>query len=104
MKKLLLLAVLALASPAIAHDQWSNGDKVPDWVKASCCGKADAHQIDPADVHHDAVNQFYYFDHGYEGKVNDKQVIPSEDGHYWIFYACPGENCIVRCFFVPMVF
>lgn len=36
---------------AIAHDRWSNGAKVPEWVKHSCCGEADAHMLSPAQVH-----------------------------------------------------
>ena len=99
-----LLALPLTLSPALAHDVWSNGIPVPDWVKSSCCGKAEAHLVDPQDVHHNSDEGYYYFDAGYQGKVQDKIVLPSEDGRYWIFYACPGANCTVHCFFVPMSF
>jgi hypothetical protein len=101
----LTIAFLVLGTyEALAHDRWANNDPVPDWVKASCCGKTEAHEVSSEDVHHNANEGYYTFDNGYQGKVNDKQAIPSEDGHYWIFYSCPYENCAVRCFFVPLGF
>ena len=100
----ILLLVPWLSQPAHAHDQWANGNPVPDWVKASCCGKAEAHLVSPEDVHHNISGEYYYFDHGYEGKVHDVNALPSQDGQYWIFYACPTPDCMVHCFFVPMVF
>jgi hypothetical protein len=104
MKRFAFLLIPWLCTSAFAHDQWKNGDAVPDWVKASCCGKSEAHLLSPEDVHHNTEAGYYYFDHGYEGHVSDVNAIPSQDGHYWLFYGCPDENCIARCFFVPMAF
>jgi hypothetical protein len=44
-------ATLALAAPASAHDYWADGKPIPNWVKASCCGAADAHHLWPDQVH-----------------------------------------------------
>jgi hypothetical protein len=38
-------------SPTNAHDYWADGKAVPNWVKASCCGPADAHHLRPDQVH-----------------------------------------------------
>ena len=115
MRQLLLIAVLMFASPALAHDTWANGDKVPDWVKKSCCGPADAHHLRPEQVHD--MGDWYEVDgyHGNGGKISKKVVIPSQDGNYWIFYAdYPAQQGMmgkqaasqsgVYCFFVPMAF
>ena len=45
------LAAAITVSPAPAHDYWIDGKKIPEWVKASCCGPADAHHLDPGQVH-----------------------------------------------------
>ena len=34
-----------------AHDVWSDGDPVPAWVKAQCCGPSDAHHLTAEQVH-----------------------------------------------------
>jgi hypothetical protein len=115
LKWLLLIAALALASPAVAHDYWSNGDKVPDWIKSSCCGKADAHHLRPDQVHD--YGDWYEID-GYTangGKIPRVRAQPSQDGEYWVFYAdYPAQQGMmgrqaasqstVYCFFVPMAF
>jgi hypothetical protein len=102
MKWITLISLLALASPANAHDHWSNGDKVPDWVKASCCGAKDMHHLTPDMVHR--VSDDWYMVDGYEGKILAKAALPSQDGDYWVFYACSSPMCSVYCFFVPMAF
>jgi hypothetical protein len=51
------------ASGAEAHDYWSDGKRIPDWVKASCCGPADAHHLRPEQVHRASDN--YYTVDGY---------------------------------------
>ena len=104
MKGLLLVAALALASPAVGHDQWADGTPVPDWVKQACCGKSEVHMLTPDQVHHNVAEEYYYFERSYKGKVTDAQVLPSQDGHYWLFYACAEPTCAVHCFFVPLAF
>jgi hypothetical protein len=109
-----LIAILgALAAvPACAHDQWTNGAPIPDWVKASCCGPADAHHLTSDQVHRYAD---YYRVDGYHRPIPIALALPSQDGDYWIFYrdkdGAPGVNgggsdgqSGVYCFFVPMAF
>jgi hypothetical protein len=109
-----LIAILgALAAlPAGAHDQWTNGAPIPEWVKASCCGPADAHHLTPDQVHRYAD---YYRVEGYHRPIPIAVALPSQDGDYWIFYrdkdGAPGANgggsdgqSGVYCFFVPMAF
>lgn len=113
----LLLVIVVNANQAQAHDAWANGAKIPDWVKASCCGPADAHHLTPEQVTRDGD---YYRVAGYNRPIPVVQAIPSQDGDYWIFYRegganqcaveAPGGRCWteeqsgVYCFFVPMAF
>jgi hypothetical protein len=51
-----LLSICAISawwflSPTYAHDYWADGKPVPNWVKTSCCGPADAHHLRPDQVH-----------------------------------------------------
>lgn len=98
------LAPAALVPTALAHDYWADGKKVPDWVKASCCGPADAHHLRPDQVHRES-DEYYRVD-GYMHPVLAKAVLPSQDGDYWIFYRedADGSQSQVYCFFVPMEF
>jgi hypothetical protein len=101
------IAVLLFALPASgaeAHDYWSDGKSVPDWVKASCCGPADAHHLRPDQVHR--VSDEYYAVDGYVHRIPVGQALPSQDGDYWIFYRddASGSQSGVYCFFVPMDF
>jgi hypothetical protein len=92
------------ASGAEAHDYWSDGKAIPDWVKASCCGPADAHHLRPDQVHR--VSDDYYAVDGYVHRIPVGQALPSQDGDYWIFYRddASGSQSGVYCFFVPMDF
>ena len=109
-----LIAILsALATvPAGAHDQWINGGSIPDWVKSSCCGPADAHHLTSDQVHR--YPDYYRVD-GFLRPIPISVALPSQDGEYWIFYrdkdGAPGVNgggsggqSGVYCFFVPMAF
>lgn len=111
---------------AYAHDQWADGSKIPDWVKASCCGPADAHHLRPEQVHD--MGDYYQIDgmmhtipktYGPQHYPNGA-ILASQDGDYWVFYkdeaahrACGHESntCYdepasesTYCFFVPMEF
>ena len=122
MKTVAFTALVALASPALAHDQWADATPVPSWIKVSCCGEADAHHLRPEQVHD--YGDWYEVD-GYSGnggKIPHKQALPSQDGEYWVFYrdnpahkscspyssgSCaevPASQSSVYCFFVPMAF
>jgi hypothetical protein len=109
-----LIAILGTlaAFPACAHDQWTNGAPIPSWVKASCCGSADAHHLMSDQVHR--YGDYYRVD-GYLRPIPIALTLPSQDGDYWIFYrdknGAPGINgggsggqSGVYCFFVPMAF
>lgn len=89
---------------AHAHDAWSDGSKVPDWVKASCCGPADAHHLKPEQVHR--ISDGYYRVDGYLRDIPVSQALPSQDGDYWGFWRDDGNGIQsgVYCFFVPMNF
>jgi hypothetical protein len=89
---------------AEAHEVWANGEIVPSWVKAACCGPADAHRLTPDQVHR--VSDDYYMVDGYRYRIPAKDALPSQDGDYWIFYrdGAGGNQSIVYCFFVPMNF
>jgi hypothetical protein len=119
-RRLLLILPLWLISPALAHDRWADATPVPSWVKASCCGAADAHHLRPEQVHD--VGDYYRVD-GYDGKIPHRQALPSQDGEYWVFYrdspahsSCspyssgghcaevPASQSSVYCFFIPMAF
>ena len=135
-----LAALAASAGPAGAHNIWADGKPVPDWVKQSCCGPADAHHLRPDQVQKVPGEEAarlrpkyanivrasadYYVVDGYDRPIwaEGRNVLPSEDGDYWLFYnnggrACGyepqiagGQSCYsqpqsdVYCFFAPMVF
>jgi hypothetical protein len=109
-----LIAILGALTvvPACAHDQWTNGAPIPDWVKASCCGPADAHHLTSEQVHR--YGGYYRVD-GYHRPIPIALALPSQDGDYWIFYrdkdGAPGAKGAgsdgqsgVYCFFAPMAF
>src|SRR5271165_5627159 len=93
-----------LSLPAAAHDLWANGDLVPPWVKAACCGPDDAHHLRPEQVHR--VSDDFYMVDGYRYRIPARQALPRQDGDYWIFYKDDGlgGQSSVYCFFIPMGF
>ncbi len=100
----LLVLVIFGASPSQAHQTWGNGLPVPEWVSRSCCGPADAHRLTPDQVRR--VENGYVIQ-GYPNIIYDAQVLPSEDGEYWAFYAVFKDSdgvqafTSVYCFFAP---
>lgn len=94
------LALAGCAAPAQAHDFWANGEPVPAWVKAQCCGPADAHRLNPAAVHIRADG--YHID-GLDTVVPMARALPSMDGQYWGFWSVNLEpDPIIFCFFAPL--
>ena len=103
-KRLLVIAFsLVHVHLAHAHDVWVNATPVPAWIKAACCGPADAHHLTPDQVHR---SDDYYQVDGYHVPIPAKFALPSQDGDYWIFYrqGNDGFQSGVYCFFVPMEF
>lgn len=56
-------ALALLPVPALPHDLWSNGQPIPDWIKSSCCGAADAHHLTPEQI--TRRDEDYYLVAGY---------------------------------------
>ena len=100
MKIAIALALALSAMPARAHDFWSNGEPVPAYVKANCCGPADAHHIKPAAVH--IMADGYHID-GLDIVIPANRVLPSPDQEYWGFWNANAEpKPVVFCFFAPL--
>lgn len=101
----LIFGFLVAVSPSYAHEQWADGSQIPGWIKASCCGAADAHHLTPGMVHR--ISDDYYQVDGYARPIPVSQALPSQDGDYWIFYRDLGGTngqSGVYCFFAPMNF
>lgn len=97
----LLVSGFWLPGEAGAHDFWSNGEPVPLWVKAECCGPGDAHHLEAGAVHIRADG--YHID-GIATVVPIAQALPSQDGSYWAFWNpldWSGTPAIF-CFFAPL--
>jgi hypothetical protein len=107
MKRLILLILVGLSPNfAHAHDTWADGKKVPDWVKASCCGPSDAHRLTMLNVHSAPWNDDYILIDGYNEPIRKATALPSEDGFVWVFYKegvnTPSGQSTVYCVFMPM--
>lgn len=77
-------AVFLACGAARAHDQWANGEPVPDFVKKACCGVADAHHFADSDVTEQGDGLHII---GYPAVIPYSEVLPSPDGSTWVFYA-----------------
>ena len=90
--------VILFFSSADAHDKWADGSNVPAWVRASCCGPADAH-MDPQLTRTDTG----YVVDGLKNEVEFHRVLPSQDGHVWAFYnPAAGVDAMIYCLFIPL--
>jgi hypothetical protein len=102
-RSIIALATLTLFQTAHAHDRWNNGEQVPAWVKAECCGPNDAHHLRPEQVSRNAAGDFLV--DIYPKPIPAREALPSQDGDYWLFfYENYGVYGGVRCFFVPTLF
>jgi hypothetical protein len=101
---LAFVIIFAALEGASSHDQWSDGNPVPPWVKASCCGPEDVHHLTKDQVH--TTPDGYRID-GYPDVIPYARELPSEDGEFWAFYkswdAGGGKRqfSMVYCFFAP---
>jgi len=84
----------------IAHERWADGTPVPAWIKAACCGVADAHRLTVGQIKH--VDGGWLIE-GYNYLVPDDRVAPSQDEFVWIFYRSYGDGVQSRpfCVFIP---
>jgi hypothetical protein len=102
MRAFAVIACLLLAPSAQAHDQWANGDPIPAWVKAECCGPADAHQLSPDDV--SLQDDGWHFRQVDTVVPRGKELL-SQDGAIWAFWnPALGRDAPIYCFFAPMEF
>ncbi|MDE2096638.1 MAG: hypothetical protein KGL39_05270 [Patescibacteria group bacterium] len=102
MRALVMIATLLASASAIAHDQWSNGEPVPKWIKQYCCSNNEVHRIDAGAVH--LTDEGFMID-GNSHVIDPTHVFPSQDGDYWAFFAIrDGEPGPVWCFFAPVTF
>ena len=93
-------AVAGIPASASAHDFWANGEPVPAWVKAMCCGPEDAHHLRAGAVHIEADG--YHID-GLNTVVPIARALPSPDGSYWGFWSPQLEpDVVIFCFFAPL--
>ncbi len=93
-----VLAFCFFHSPVFAHEQWASGEAVPSWVKASCCGPADAHHYVDSQVR--TLPDGWHID-GVPPVIPYGKELPSEDGDYWLFYKIDWTGTHIYCFFVP---
>jgi hypothetical protein len=92
-----------MSTAVLAHDQWADGNPVPAWVKASCCGPEDVHHLVSDQVH--AMKDGWHVE-GYPDVLPYGKELPSQDGDYWIFYRVweyggKKQYSMVYCFFAP---
>lgn len=99
----LAAALLFVAPAAHAHDRWADGEPVPAWVRAVCCGPTDVHHLraDQVELRSDG-----WHIEGYPDVVPESKAEPSPDGDYWVFYkqfpvSSGGGFSNIYCFFVP---
>jgi hypothetical protein len=86
----------AAASPAGAHGDfdWINKGDYRNLSGDHCCGKDDCYKLDADQVKESREG---YSVPTYGVTVPYKEVLKSEDGHYWI---C-RTSAKMRCFFAP---
>jgi hypothetical protein len=101
-------SIIALAATALsffqtahAHDRWGNGEQVPAWVKAECCGPQDVHHLRPEQVRRNAAGD--YVVDIYPDPIPARMALPSQDGDYWLFFY-HDYGFYGVCFFVPTLF
>ena len=97
MKALPVLALLALATPASAHDKWWSGREVDPATQRYCCGDNDIKHLTKEEVK--LVPGGYRL--GDTGEfVPETRTQPSVDGEYWVFRW--GNPVQTQCFFAPI--
>ena len=88
---------------AYPHDVGCDGKPPPEHIKSSCCGKADAFQVNPAMVRE-------LPDGSWDVELPDavvhlaaEKAEPSPDACYWIFYNkdIAAQYRTIYCFLVP---
>lgn len=101
MLRIVVFAALWTGDRASAHDTWANGDPIPAWVKAACCGPSDAHRLEPSQAHREGTS---WVVDGLPGvRWSEEKVFESQDGYVWAFYKTyDGGLTYTFCLFVPL--
>jgi hypothetical protein len=94
----LVAVTIAHPSRAVGHDVWSNGARVPPWIKKACCGPSEVHRL-PADKVR-ALPDGYHVD-GLDTVIPYSRALPSHDGEFWGFWNSDATHPVVFCFFAP---
>lgn len=121
---LILFALLGIGL-AHAHDHWSNGDPVPDWVKSKCCHSNEAVNLTKqfgvtakdVETRQEQVTRggehgqraeigvvTVYHVKGFRPDTYSPGVYPSVDGDVWAFSDIPDnpkKSLHFWCLFVP---
>jgi hypothetical protein len=98
--------VLALCSPAVAHDLDCRGNPVPTKIKEGCCGAGDALQLKPGqwrgsdeDGYEVLIDGAWipvvhkeWIAPGILGKAEKVRALPSDDGCDWVWYRRRGAD------------
>jgi hypothetical protein len=91
---LLVIAAIAIAASARAHDWWGNGNVVDQATKNLCCGQNDCKEVPAADVIQPGADHRWHFRDTHFA-IDVSRAMPSPDGRYW--------RCIwngeIKCFF-----
>jgi hypothetical protein len=92
---LVIVASVAIVSPAIAHDSWISRNALRNAAGEWCCGEGDCFVV--------PGNQVNVTPAGYRLMPNGEivpyhEAQPSPDGEYW---RCKRPDGSRRCFFAP---
>ena len=91
-----------MVAAAQAHNVGCDGQPVPQKIKTSCCGPADAHRVGAGDVSRDASGNWVIANQGRTFVVPAASVEPSPDGCMWLFYSSASPAPVVYCFLMPI--
>ncbi len=104
--------LLAAPLAASAHQLGCDGKPVPEDVKASCCGKADGHQVPAGDLHEDDNGVWHIIIGGvdypivYRGTRNGILALDSRDGCSYVWYQSYGLGSSLQitfyCLMLPL--
>ena len=104
MKRLFAILVASAAAAAAcgahAHDFGCDGKPVPHWIKAACCGPADAHAFDT--LEQDGNGDYHVVIKGERVTLSQKNALPSQDQCFWVFYNENVSSPVIYCFLIPL--
>jgi hypothetical protein len=78
---LLVIAAIAIAASARAHDWWGNDNVVDQATKSLCCGQNDCKEVPAADVIQPGADHRWHFRDTHFA-IDVSRAMPSPDGRY----------------------